>query len=102
MNAPCSCVPIKTSDAVISFRYLSPDNGSQRDQVKVLVQAGELGKQLLPRYKLTFPNKQIVCIEYMEIAGDEECDISWVSGVSTLRFQFLILFKYRVQLGMSV
>ncbi|KAI0275834.1 hypothetical protein BGY98DRAFT_1098601 [Russula aff. rugulosa BPL654] len=37
--------------------------------------AGKPGKQLPPKYKRMFANKQIVCIEYMEITGDDEREI---------------------------
>ena len=37
-NAPSSRVQIKTSEiGIISFRYLGTDNGSQRDEEKILV-----------------------------------------------------------------
>ncbi|KAH9054858.1 hypothetical protein EDB87DRAFT_1644608 [Lactarius vividus] len=47
--------------------------------------AGKPGKQLPPKYKRMFSNKQIVCIEYMEITEDDEREI----------------FR-RVQLGMAL
>jgi len=47
--------------------------------------AGKPGKQLPPKYKRMFSNKQIVCIEYMEITEDNEREI----------------FR-RVQLGMAL
>ncbi|KAN0114200.1 Protein of unknown function DUF262 domain containing protein [Russula decolorans] len=47
--------------------------------------AGKPGKQLPPKYKRMFANKQIVCIEYMEISEDDEREI----------------FR-RVQLGMAL
>jgi hypothetical protein len=37
--------------------------------------AGKLGKQLPPKYKRMFANKQIVCIEYMEISEEDEREI---------------------------
>jgi hypothetical protein len=37
--------------------------------------AGKSGKQLPPKYKRMFSNKQIVCIEYMEISEDNEREI---------------------------
>jgi hypothetical protein len=37
--------------------------------------AGKPGKQLPPKYKRMFANKQIVCIEYMEISEDDEREI---------------------------
>ncbi|KAI0292356.1 hypothetical protein B0F90DRAFT_1770838 [Multifurca ochricompacta] len=46
---------------------------------------GKPGKQLPPKYKRMFANKQIVCIEYMEISEDDEREI----------------FR-RVQLGMAL
>jgi hypothetical protein len=36
---------------------------------------GKPGKQLPPKYKRMFANKQIVCIEYMEISEDNEREI---------------------------
>jgi hypothetical protein len=47
--------------------------------------AGKPGKQLPAKYKRMFANKQIVCIEYMEISEDDEREI----------------FR-RVQLGMAL
>ncbi|KAI9510348.1 hypothetical protein F5148DRAFT_1180214 [Russula earlei] len=46
---------------------------------------GKVGKQLPTKYKRMFSNKQIVCIEYMEISEDDEREI----------------FR-RVQLGMAL
>ncbi|KAI0289070.1 hypothetical protein BC826DRAFT_640390 [Russula brevipes] len=46
---------------------------------------GKIGKQLPTKYKRMFANKQIVCIEYMEISEDDEREI----------------FR-RVQLGMAL
>jgi hypothetical protein len=36
---------------------------------------GKIGKQLPTKYKRMFANKQIVCIEYMEISEDDEREI---------------------------
>jgi hypothetical protein len=36
---------------------------------------GKPGKQLPAKYKRMFANKQIVCIEYMEISEDDEREI---------------------------
>jgi hypothetical protein len=40
-----------------------------------------------------FSNKQIVCIEYMEITEDDEREIFRVRRISPIRFQLLILSK---------
>ena len=37
--------------------------------------SGKPGKQLPAKYKRMFANKQIVCIEYMEISEDDEREI---------------------------
>jgi len=49
------------------------------------MKSGKTGKQLPAKYKRMFANKQIVCIEYMEISADDEREI----------------FR-RVQLGMAL
>ena len=49
--------------------------------------SGKPGKQLPPKYKHMFSNKQIICIKYMEITEDDEREIFRVRGViSPLRF----------------
>jgi hypothetical protein len=66
--------------------------------------AGKAGKQLPPKYKRMFANKQIVCIEYMELSEDDEREIFRV------RFQYVrpsfckIYTPYlqRVQLGVAL
>jgi len=50
--------------------------------------AGKPGKQLPPKYKRMFSNKQIVCIEYMEISEEDEREIFRVRlTVSNLFFR---------------
>jgi len=39
------------------------------------MKTGKTGKQLPAKYKRMFSNKQIVCIEYMEISEDDEREI---------------------------
>ena len=57
--------------------------------------SGKPGKQLPPKYKRMFSNKQIVCIEYMEITEDDEREIFRVRVVinSFTFFDCLILFQ---------
>ena len=50
---------------------------------------GKPGKQLPPKYKRMFSNKQIVCIEYMEITEDDEREIFRVRCVLPTFFSTL-------------
>ncbi len=53
--------------------------------------AGKPGKQLPAKYKRMFSNKQIVCIEYMEITEDDEREIFRVRPVLIVLFYSLFL-----------
>jgi hypothetical protein len=48
--------------------------------------AGKTGKQLPTKYQRMFSNKQIVCIEYMEITQDDEREIFRVRCVLPTHF----------------
>jgi hypothetical protein len=77
-NACPSRVQIKTSEMGPSrFVYLRADSGHRENKRKFWYKqkAGKPGKQLPPKYKRMFSNKQIVCIEYMEITEDNEREI---------------------------
>ncbi|KAH9957584.1 hypothetical protein BC827DRAFT_1224453 [Russula dissimulans] len=65
-------------------RLTSIQNESKR-KYWYKMKSGKTGKQLPAKYKRMFANKQIVCIEYMEISQDDEREI----------------FR-RVQLGMAL
>jgi hypothetical protein len=57
---------------------------------------GKPGKQLPSKYKRMFADKQIVCIEYMEITEDDEREIFRVRlPVSNFLFAELTLFTAR-------
>ena len=66
--------------------------------------AGKPGKQLPPKYKRMFANKQIVCIEYMEISEGDEREIFRVrcDPYSTLSQGSYLFITQRVQLGMAL
>ena len=77
-NMSPSRVQIKTSEMGPSrFVYLRADSGHRESKRKYWykLKAGKPGKQLPPKYKRMFSNKQIVCIEYMEITEDNEREI---------------------------
>jgi hypothetical protein len=77
---------------IISFiiSTLTTDHRESKRKYWYKQKAGKPGKQLPPKYKRMFSNKQIVCIEYMEITEDDEREIFRVRGVSPIRFQLLI------------
>ena len=67
--------------------------------------AGKPGKQLPPKYKQMFVNKQIVCIKYMEISEGDKQEIFRVrcDPYSTLsQGSHLFITPQHVQLGMAL
>jgi hypothetical protein len=65
---------------------------------------GKPGKQLPAKYKRMFANKQIVCIEYMEISEDDEREIFRVgfNCIQLACFRTHSPYSQRVQLGMAL
>ena len=66
---------------VLFISELTMDHRDSKKKYWYKQKAGKVGKQLPPKYKRMFSNKQIVCIEYMEITQADEREIFRVRRV---------------------
>ncbi len=73
----------ETGSSRLVYLKLTVDYRESKRKYWYKQKAGKQGKQLPAKYKRMFSNKQIVCIEYMEITEDDEREIFRVRFVLT-------------------